>query len=392
MAIDITDGALLGNGEMVGEFNIYRFVHEVANDKYFTTEAFEFIGTITGEYNDGIFSKSCTMRGTGTIDGDWVESLVVDGTLDFFGELRGEGVMHLPTRNWIAWSKIGELSFAVDRTNDAGARPMPWKGNVYQLLPADKSFIIYGENGITLMTPVVASAQLNLPPTFGMKPLANFGIKGKYAAVSDGVKNWFIDVIGRLWEISTDGLKPIGYEEFFNPMSSSLVMNYDALYQRLYITDGTYGYVYSASGLGGCPSNLTSIGRDGSNFRTLFTSSNGHSIISQADFELKTTIIDCGYPDSKFLQKVIVDCNDDPTDLECRVAYDPSGSDGWSYTNWMQLNARGEYFGTCSGALFQIELRKSSSTLVAVPVSQINDISLHVDLADIVFNREESRK
>ena len=384
---------LLGLGYQEGNASGWYapFIHDVNEDKTLYLSVVVGRGTISAEFDNGIIMMYSDITGTGIIDGDWIENLVVDGEIEASGLLTADFVARLGARNWVAWSKIGELVFDIDRTNDSGRRPMPWKGAVYQVRQMDKNVVVYGEGGVAALIPSMGSAQHNIPTTFGMKSISKFGLKGKYTVTGDDTKHWFIDVIGRLWEVSSEGLKPLGFEEFLNPLGSGTVMSYDSLLQRVYICDGTTGYTLSVTGLGGGPSNLTSLDREGTTLRSMFSAVAGHNVITQSDLAITTTVIDCGFPEVKFLQSVWVDCTNNPTDLECRVAYDLGQGSGWQYTSWKALDSKGYCWVNCSGQIFQVSLRKATAAVGAVPVTQIFDIQLHADVTDLMVNREQAK-
>ncbi len=92
---------------------------------------------------------------------------LIDLELIIETSITGWGVANEERKNWVAWSKIGNVSFELDRVNDAGFRPMSWAGYVYQTLQLGNNVIIYGSGGVTRAFPVSSPA-----PTFGFKDIS----------------------------------------------------------------------------------------------------------------------------------------------------------------------------------------------------------------------------
>jgi len=169
--------------------------------------------------------------------------------------LSGWGVANDSRKNWVGWSKIGNVSFVLDRVNDAGFRPMSWSGYVYQTLQLDKNVVIYGSGGATLAHPVSKPLA-----TFGFKDLPIKGIKNKTAVAGDQFVHYCVDILGCLIKVTTEGVARLGYEEFLLPMINP-VLTWDAADQRLHISDVTGGFVYNDSILTGGYAKLTGLYR-----------------------------------------------------------------------------------------------------------------------------------
>ena len=127
--------------------------------------------------------------------------------------LSGWGVANEERKNWIGWSKIGNVSFVLDLENDAGFRPMSWPGYVYQTLQLDKGVVIYGAGGATLAYPVTKPLA-----TFGFKDLPIAGVKNKTAVTGDRFVHFCIDILGCLIKVTVDEVTRLGYEEFLLPL------------------------------------------------------------------------------------------------------------------------------------------------------------------------------
>ena len=112
-------------------------------------------------------------------------------------KLDGEPIQETHRRNWVGWSKIGEASFVLDVTNDAGFRPMNWSGEVYAIKQLGKGAVVYGSDGITLMSPA--------QQTFAFRDLAFIGLLVRDAVCGDDTTHYFIDKKYQLWKLSEQG-------------------------------------------------------------------------------------------------------------------------------------------------------------------------------------------
>jgi hypothetical protein len=164
--------------------------------------------------------------------------------------------------NWVKWSKIGSLDFTQDHSNVAGQRPMDWSGNVYAILRLRSSLIIYGANGISVMSPKDVF--------WNYETIFKLGTKGRHAQISIADQtHYFIDSSGYLWKLG-ETFERLGYKEFLSTLVSP-VMSYDPVNDYIYMCDGTRGFVYSLTS--GClskgPVNITGfISRNGVNYTT----------------------------------------------------------------------------------------------------------------------------
>ena len=128
--------------------------------------------------------------------------------------------------NWLKWSKIGEFDFTQDKTNLAGEMPMDWAGNIYAIGKLDKSLIVYGSGGISILQPV--------ENVFGKAILLPLGIKSKGAVTCQLNFHLFITSDGCLWKFS-DKLEKLGYEEFLSTLNNPII-SYNNVQKLAYIS------------------------------------------------------------------------------------------------------------------------------------------------------------
>lgn len=196
---------------------------------------------------------------TNTIDfnigfsGDLVSSSVHNGTIDDFKlSITADSYIQYIRSNWIKWSKIGEFDFTQDRTNLAGEMPMDWAGDVYSIGKLDKTVIVYGSSGISILHPIEA--------VFSKATLLPLGVMSKGAISCQLDFHLFITSDGCLWKLG-DKLERLGYEEFLSPLVNPII-SYDIVNRLAYICDGTLGYIFNCESpsMGKGPANITGIG------------------------------------------------------------------------------------------------------------------------------------
>jgi len=241
--------------------------------------------------------------------------------------------------NWIKWSNIGSLDFTIWKDNIAGEHPLDWKGWVYAIKKLRDKIVVYGENGVSLLTPV--------GPAYGLNTIYRIGLKGKHAVTGDDTKHFFIDRDGKLIKL-TDSIDILDYSEYLSTLYSSIVMSYDALNNLVYICDGDKGYVFDVSGnsLGECQGNITGVGYQSG---TLYITA--PAAIITDPFEICTDIYDFGTRNGKTIHSLEFG-TDLTTGLYASIDYRRDKATGFSQTPWytvwkngmVPINAYGREF------------------------------------------------
>lgn len=277
--------------------------------------------------------------------------------------------------NWVAWSKIGDVSFALDLTNDAGNRPMSWAGWVYKVKPLGKNVVVYGENGVSMLYPVDSPS-----PTFGLQRVWSVGLLGKETVTGDDENHYFIDSEGYLVQLTQKEVKSLGYKEFLKPLGTSgytVLMHYDSGNKRVYMCNNVVGYLLTESGLGGGPVSITGIQQRGANSTAVSPTS-----LTQGSAIFSSDLLDFGSREPKPLKKVVVSCSS-PTDLWLSVDYRLDNNVGFRSTTWKRLNNRGEGFVNITG----IEFRFKFKTLTEVEM-KIDAFSVYLQMTDRALQSE----
>jgi len=278
---------------------------------------------------------------------------VADDDLVIVTSISGWGVANEEKKNWVGWSKIGDVSFELDLTNDAGFRPMSWGGYLYQTLPLSKEVIIYGSGGVTRAYPVSSPA-----PTFGFKDILKVGVKNKTAIAGDDQIHFFVDILGCLWAITSSAsavepepkLQRIGYEEYLRDMTNPVLL-WDAAKRRLYISDANTGFIYNDSALTGGHAGLTGLYRIASNLTAV-----GPETLIANPVHICTDIIDFERRGLKSIESVQTDIITDVPVLGA-IDYRYKKSEPFRTTPWSPVNNEGVLHRRTAGVEFRIRFK-----------------------------------
>ncbi len=166
--------------------------------------------------------------------------------------------------NWVWWSSIGggDLTslFEVSYTGldpyyelwlrgESGFAPMPWRGPIHAVKALDESAIVYGEDGVSALTPRGSA--------MGVRPIAGLGkqvgIASRGCVAGDDRAHIFISSDRDLWLVSPDlQAQRLGYRRIFeNYDPEKTVMSLDTRLRHFWIADGDQCHVLSKAGLGG---------------------------------------------------------------------------------------------------------------------------------------------
>jgi hypothetical protein len=310
-----------------------------------------FTTSITGAWlNKTVFASpiNLTLSQVGTyVSGVIISSSPISVTIRF-NPFVGIITERLKT-NWLKWSNIGNLDFTINKTNVAGERPLDWKGWIYAIRKLGSKVVVYGQNGVTVLTPA--------EKYYGMHTIYRVGLKGKGAIAGDDSVHYFVDNLGQLFRFS-EGLEKLDYSEYLSPMLSGLILSWDAANNLLYICDGSRGYVYSqdTGSLGAGPINVTGI-----------DSQTGHLYVTSPAtieipvFEICTDIYDLGSRRGKNIYSIEVG-TDLTENLETAIEYRLSQSADFISTNWHAVDRRGFVYIPCYGKEFRFKFRLNSIT------------------------------
>jgi len=265
--------------------------------------------------------------------------------------------------NWVKWSKIGSLDFTINKGNLAGERPMDWPGTVWGLKWLGDKVAVYGQNGITLLTPTGNA--------FGMQTLPQVGLKGKLALADIGGIHYALDRNSHLVTVTPgQGIKDLDYSEYLSSLGAGTVLSYDPFDQLLYLCDGTNGFIYDpvAGSLGTGPVNVTGMDyRDGTRYIA------AQAAITMPLFEITTDTYDLGSRHAKSVQSIEAGL-DTTVAVEISVDYRHSKSAAFLSTAWYPLDTRGVRYIQCYGYEFRFHLRALSAGWFRLDYLRVNGI------------------
>ena len=294
--------------------------------------------------------------------------------LDVVISIEGSVVLTPLKKNWVAWSKIGDVRVIADRSNESGERPLEWEGWVYKVMKLGKLVIVYGENGISQLFPVAAPVV-----SFGLREVHQLGLLDKNSVAGNDDMHFFVDKRGVLWQLTAEGKKELGFEEFLLPLklssSTRVVCLYDEFDRRLFISNGSTGFLYR-EGLGGGYANITGIGnKAGVKFVTAPTAP-----VTLAA-EICTDIIDIRFRGIKTVTMVEVG-TDTSQALFVAVDYRYDKSQAFVTSPWVLCNQEGMAFLGISGVEFRIRVRQTTRSSM-----EIDYINVRYKLTDGRFKR-----
>jgi hypothetical protein len=220
---------------------------------------------------------------------------------------------------------------------------MDWRGMVWAVKKLEELVVIYGSGGITIMNPVEEPV-----PSFGFKDISAVGLKSVYSISGTEQVHYFITSANDLWRLTKQGPERLGFAEFFAAMTNPM-LNYNEAEQRLFISDGTTGYVF-ADGLGGGYATLTGITK---NFVT------SPSALTSVPFSLMTDTLDLGHRGIKNLTFVEVGIDTDQA-VYVAVDYRYVKTETWRTSEWVLTNPEGVARIEISAVEFRIRIKQTT--------------------------------
>jgi len=241
------------------------------------------------------------------------------------------------------------------KRNEAGFRPMPFAGNVHQMVPFDSTgtVVVYGEDGIAALR-----AASDPVPTFGLHVFpetgVNLGSASRGAAGGGELGQVFVDESGVLWLIRPDlAVEKLGYQEYFEDMlGENIVVQYEPTEKEFWISDGTDTYLLTETGLCRPPWMVTSVSfAQGGRVGIRFDESDADSV------EVITEAFDGGERGVWEIVTVRIATTDtDAVGWQVAVDYRFGKGDAWSRTTSVPVDSRGIARVKVSGIEFRIVL------------------------------------
>ena len=305
-------------------------------------------GLVVDSY--GEFTKQIDGSASGLVVDSYgifpVPQIFPDGTSSVFVGTYANIFTKATRQNWAKWTTIGSLNFTLGGDNLAGEMPLDWSGLAFGARKLANKVVVYGANGVSFITP---SGKI-----MSLQTIYRTGVKGGNAFAGDDNIQFFVDVEGRLFQI-TDTLQKLDYSEYLASLSSNVVLSYDHDSMMLYICDGIYGYIYSPidKSMGTCSPFITGIGVKSGELYTVASS----PIITPV-FETCTDIYNMGTHKNKTIWELEIGANVTGT-LQAAIDYRDDFQNNFTTTSWVTVDDRGNAFITALGREFRIRAKSA---------------------------------
>jgi len=262
---------------------------------------------------------------------------------------------------WVKWSKIGDLDFTIDESNIAGRRPLDWRGEVYHILKLRNRMVVYGENGVSFITPTGLNMALDT--------VQRVGVKNKGAVVGTEFEHYYVNNLGELWKVSENGFSKLDFSEYLSQMDT-VILSLDLLSGLLYICDGVSGYVYNTyeGSMGEGPVNITGVDKLSG---TLLSVADGE--IETPKFEILTDTYDFGTRKDKTIYSLEVG-TDMKEFLRSSVDFKTSNRKDWQRIGWYLVNPDGMSYPKCFGVEFRFRLKAYTYEYFEIDYIKINGV------------------
>lgn len=259
---------------------------------------------------------------------------------DVITQLSGVGWLIPTNREFWECSKIGDaFDFTKDDSHESVRMPTEHPGWIYQAKQLNEKMVMYGENGVTVLSP--------RDQYWSSRMILNVGLKGKNAIAGNQGRHVCVDKTNILWDFSSEGLIPHDYSQFLSLLGNCLVISYDERLKSFYISDANYTFIYNQYGLGKGPIAISGMGYRYGIFYVV-----SPSTLTTAPFEICTDIHDLGNRDRKEIMSMKFG-TDVTQDLYVAIDYRWNKAQTWFTTPWVKTDR----FGVASIRISGIEFR-----------------------------------
>lgn len=270
--------------------------------------------------------------------------------------------------NVVAWSEIGAVTCVPSDKNTAGYAPMYWDGPVYAVKQLGKNIVVYGRQGISVLTPVGSPAA-----TYGQTQLDAFGIPYATCVAGNKSVHYFVDTAGELWQLKASGsLTPLGGQRLIQPlvMAAHTVVTYHPRRDEVYVSGEYYHYVHTRQGWGG-PNYVPLSGAQ--YFKPADIRSGGMAVVPVRSLAypldecgFATDIINFNQVSQKTTQWIEVQCSRASDNMQAAIDYRYSNSGNFLRTDFVDFNPEGAAYLPVAGTEFRIIVRMENPTMVEI--------------------------
>jgi len=269
---------------------------------------------------------------------------------NFNGQLIGANVQSdwydCDSRSLI-WSAIGDIDCTPDRSNLAGFRTSPFKGDIYRVKKLGEYVIAYGEFGVVAMQPVVDPV-----PSFAFKTLSVGGLASDFAVGGDEFEHVLIDRSGEIWKIGADlSANKLGYKEYTAELVNEIIITLDTDQRDFYIADGASCFLLSPNGLSQVEEAPTSLFFDAALEGPIFN-------LSDDEYRVVTDQLDFGYRGRKATQTIEVGCTTSGT-TSVAIDYRYTIKEAFERSEWVELNDEGIAKLHVAGVDFRVAVKNT---------------------------------
>ena len=315
-------------------------------DTQITANAFDLSLDVNGSLNISIVAERMVLWIS--VSADLVPSAVI--TVEPFrisiSGIEGFAQFFYTTGADVWGSKIGELNFKLDESNEAFRLPTLSRGGVIQMARIAERVIVFSTHGIDSIRP---GGNIESSLYWGREHISNHGLLSAWA-FTDTVKDevWFLDTRRRLICLNSNGFQDINCSMWFTEYD--YVLTWDHQWNLLYISGKKEGFVYDPA--------TGSLGR-GINGITGITPNNvvvGHDELKPQEFEVTTNWYDLGTRSYKTIRSVEFSINTSQW-MEAALDFRHENANEFKTTPWKRVNPSGIAFIPCYGIEFRIKLR-----------------------------------
>jgi len=373
----------------------------VANVKYVTVADFNMFYVITTYARSGnVVTVDAWEK---TVGSDAVSALpstnspVYACATNFNGQLVVGGIKHGDDAsfgnmayNTVAWSEIGKFDFRMGEVavvpggpkrfnRTSGYRHMPWgewgQGQVLRVKKLGGGVMVYGDGGVALLLP-----QSQPVSTYSLKHVSGRGVLQGSAMDGDDSTHFWIDDHDQLWMCGAD-YKPqkLDYKEFLEDLSGIVKLSYCPGRKRLFISDGSTGYVLTEWGMYSTDQYCTSAGVYRGTLCGFFKDGDDKEV------RVTTDTLDFNARGLKTLERIGVGANyynADRDELNARVDWRAdyqSNRDSFNAGEWKRLSNKGIVFPVVTANEFRVKLK---GTTYVDSVANLDYLKLLVKFVD----------
>lgn len=271
------------------------------------------------------------------------------------------------------------------KAQQIGFLEMPFKGRVEGLYKVGEFILVFGDDGIAVMTPVDKAEGFG----FVARKIINSGINCNLSFAGTDQFCYFVDTTGTMWVFTADGaLQNLGYSNVLD-RGTSVFWNlfYDETIESLYLnpSDTSTNYVLNKNGLSKYPLRMTSfIRRDGQfyafpQYTGWYTDTTYAATINPLDgsWEFTTNEIDFGVRAIKTIHSVQIDASFmEHMRVTIEYRYDPASA--WSEADEVLVNDTGVAVSIVSGVDFRIKVAGYTVSGGNNPVVRRLDVKWHL--------------